>query len=106
MAVSWLIVCVLHPSRPVGRQASKTMPDVSGFAAANGLEGKCDDEIRDAMGGTTAQKTFDQSGAPRRCLKVVEIAQSVLFNSTNIVCNRGVRRLDAKMARFIPMPER
>jgi hypothetical protein len=33
------------------------MPDVSGYAAANGLEGKSDDEIRDAMGGTTAQKT-------------------------------------------------
>ena len=42
------------------------MPDVSGYAAANGLEGKSDDEIRDAMGGTTAQKTFDHSGAPRR----------------------------------------
>jgi hypothetical protein len=46
------------------------MPDVSGYAAANGLEGKSDDEIRDAMGGTTAQKTFDHSGAPP-CLKVV-----------------------------------
>src|ERR1700730_9975383 len=53
---------------------SKTMPDVSGYAAAHGLEGKSDDEIRDAMGGTTAQKTFDQSGA--RCLKVVKIAQT------------------------------
>jgi len=50
------------------------MPDVSGSAAANGLEGKSDDEIRYAMGGTTAQKTFDQSGA--QCLKVVKIAQT------------------------------
>ena len=36
----------------------------SGYAAPNGLEGKSDDEIRDAMGGTTAQKTFDPSGVP------------------------------------------
>ena len=45
------------------------MPDVSGYAAASGLEGKSDDEIREAMGGTTAQKTFDQSGAPRSARK-------------------------------------
>ena len=45
---------------------SRAMPDVSEYAAANGLEGKSDDEIRDAMGGTTAQKIFDHSGAPRR----------------------------------------
>jgi|HubBroStandDraft_6_1064221.scaffolds.fasta_scaffold2505364_2 hypothetical protein len=64
------------------------MPDVSGYAAANGLEGKSDDEIRDAMGGTTAQKTFDHSGAPA----VPESGhQTVLFNSTHVVCNRGVR---------------
>jgi hypothetical protein len=44
---------------------SKAMPDVSGYAAANGLEGKSDDEIRDAMGDATAQKTFDHTGAPR-----------------------------------------
>jgi hypothetical protein len=41
------------------------MPDVSGYAAANGLEGKSDDEIRDATGDATAQKTFDHTGAPR-----------------------------------------
>ena len=64
------------------------MPDVSGYATANGLEGKSDDEIRDAMGGTTAQKTFDPSGVPA----VPESGhQTVLFNSTHIVCNRGVR---------------
>ena len=28
----------------------ETVPDLSGYAAANGLEGKSDDEIRDAMG--------------------------------------------------------
>jgi len=27
----------------------ETVPNVSGYAAANGLEGKSDDEIRDAM---------------------------------------------------------
>jgi hypothetical protein len=45
------------------------MPDVSGYAAANGLEGKSDDEIRDAMGDATAQKTFDHTGAPRSARK-------------------------------------
>ena len=28
----------------------ETAPDLRGYAAANGLEGKTDDEIRDAMG--------------------------------------------------------
>jgi hypothetical protein len=28
----------------------ETVPDLKGFAAANGLDGKSDDEIREAMG--------------------------------------------------------
>jgi hypothetical protein len=67
---------------------SKTAPDVSGYAAANGLEGKSDDEIRDAMGGTTAKKTFDPWGVPA-VPESGQIAQTVLLNLTHIVCNRG-----------------
>jgi hypothetical protein len=41
----------------------ETVPNVSGYAAANGLEGKSDDEIRDANGRQISQahrsKTFD-----------------------------------------------
>ena len=42
----------------------ETVPDLRGYAAASGLEGKKRRRNPDAMGGTTAQKTFDQSGVP------------------------------------------
>ena len=35
----------------------ETVPNVSGYAAANGLEGKSDDEIRDANGRQISQAT-------------------------------------------------
>jgi hypothetical protein len=65
------------------------MPDVSGYAAANGLEGKSDDEIRDAMGDATAQKKHSTILVPPAVPESGH--QTVLFNSTHIVCNRGVR---------------
>ena len=67
----------------------ETVPDLRGYAAASGLEGKKRRRNPDAMGGTTAQKTCDQSGVPA-VSESGQIAQTVLFNSTNIVCNRGV----------------
>jgi hypothetical protein len=60
----------------------------SGYAAPNGLEGKSDDEIRDAMGGTTAQNTFDPSGVPA-VPESGQIAQTVLFNSTHKSVTEG-----------------
>ena len=37
----------------------ETVPNVRGYAAANGLEGKSDDEIRDANGRHNRSKKFD-----------------------------------------------
>ena len=42
----------------------ETVPNVSGYAAANGLEGKSDDEIRDANGRQISQATDQKHSNP------------------------------------------
>jgi hypothetical protein len=47
----------------------ETVPDLRGFAAANDLDGKSDDEIREAMGDKfpSTSTICIQEGQPMRC---------------------------------------
>ena len=68
----------------------ETVPDLRGYAVLVVSKAKSDDEMPTRWAAQPLKK-HSTNLVPPECLKVVKIAQTVLFNSTHIVCNRGVR---------------
>ena len=68
---------------------SKQCPIYVGMLLLVVSKAKSDDEIPTRWAAQLLKKHSTSLVSPQ-CLKVVTIAQAVLFNSTHIVCNRGV----------------